>query len=84
MIVTNNILNHSALNNRAPLEGNRSISIVITAFNQHTEFLNTVAGIAVQVEKNPSLSLEFIVVDNGSVPFSGIPYFMIRALRNET
>ncbi len=44
------------------------VSIVITAFNQHHEVVNTIAGIAVQSEQNPSVKVEIIIVDNGSSP----------------
>ena len=44
------------------------VSIVITAFNQHHELINTMAGIAVQIEQNPSVKVEIIIVDNDSSP----------------
>lgn len=47
---------------------NDKVSILITAFNQHHEFINTIAAIAVQIEQNPSICVEIIIVDNGSDP----------------
>lgn len=44
------------------------VSIVITAFNEHHELINTIAGIAVQIEQNPSINVEIVIVDNGSSP----------------
>ena len=51
-----------------PLNDKARVSIVITAFNQHYEFINSMAGIAVQIEQNPSITLEVVIVDNGSTP----------------
>lgn len=51
-----------------PLNNKALLSIVITAFNQHHEFKNLMAGIAVQIEKNPSIPVEIVIVDNGSAP----------------
>lgn len=44
------------------------LSIIITAYRQPKYLLNTLAGIAVQLTKNPTVEAEVIVVDNGSVP----------------
>lgn len=44
------------------------VSIVITAFNQHYNFLNSMASLAVQIENNPSIPVEIVIVDNGSEP----------------
>jgi len=44
------------------------VSIIITAFNQHHEFMNLMAGIEIQIRKNPSICSEIIIVDNGSDP----------------
>lgn len=44
------------------------LSIVVTAFNQHHAFENLMASIFVQTEKNPSIPVEVVIVDNGSAP----------------
>jgi glycosyltransferase involved in cell wall biosynthesis len=51
-----------------PLNNKALLSIVIAAFNKHHEFKNLMAGIAVQIEKNPSIHVEIVIVDNGSAP----------------
>lgn len=51
-----------------PLSNKNLLSIVITAFNQHHAFKNLIASIAVQIEKNPYIPVEVVILDNGSAP----------------
>jgi len=59
---------HYYSTSRGPLNDKAHVSIVIIAFNQHNAFINTMTGIAVQIEQNPSIPVEIVIVDNGSDP----------------
>jgi chondroitin synthase len=68
MVAVNVNQRRCSATDRRVLNEKALLSIVITGFNQHGEFINSMVGIAVQIEQYPSIPVEIVIVDNGSVP----------------